>query len=171
MRCATLIVLLVCALAAPAAADRHLAHYMDGIDICLANTDDGWLCIGAGSENCMQREEAGMSTHGMVQCMGAERDAWDRLLNAEYRRARDLAAGLDARDKEWAPDYAVRAEQLRDAQRAWIPFRDANCAMEAGAWGEGTFAQVLMAECHMRMTAERAIDLQRHRRWFEGELN
>ena len=153
-----------------AKAESHLSVYMGGIETCVANADDTRMCVGAGAEICMETEPNGMSTHGMVHCMVAERNAWDDLLNAEYGTARAFAARLDARDKEWAPDYAVRVDQLRDAQRAWIPFRDANCAMEAGAWGEGTFAQVLMAECHMRMTADRALDLRSHRIWLEGEL-
>ena len=171
MRWATWLAASLAVAGGSATAETHLSRYMDVIETCLLTSDDTRQCIGIGSQTCSQVEEGGFSTQGMVGCMIAERDAWDSLLNAEYQQARGFAQALDVRDRADAPEYAIRAGQLRDAQRAWIPFRDANCRMEAGAWGQGTFAQVLMAECLMRMTGERALDLRRHRIWLQGETN
>lgn len=54
----------------------------------------------------------GMTTQGMVECIGAAYEAWDKALNDAYR---SLIASL-------APE---EAELLRAAQREWIKFRDA----------------------------------------------
>jgi uncharacterized protein YecT (DUF1311 family) len=53
-----------------------------------------------------------MSTQGMVECYGAAYEAWDAALNEVYAGLRETLA----------PDEAAA---LRDAQRAWIAFRDA----------------------------------------------
>lgn len=58
---------------------------------------------------CLENE---MSTQGMVECYGAAYDAWDAALNEAY----------DALMKTLTED---EASALRDAQRAWIKFRDA----------------------------------------------
>jgi len=157
------------ALAAPAAADNHLIEYTAQLPACIMAAERPADCIGMSVETCTQLEPNGASTQGTVACLLAERDFWDGMLNDEYSAARGFAETLDQRDMAIEPVFAVRVEQLRDAQRAWITYRDANCAMEAGAWGQGTFAQVLHADCQMRMTGERALDLRFHRQWFEEE--
>jgi len=57
---------------------------------------------------------------------------------------------------------------LRDAQRAWIAYRDANCAMEYGLWGAGSMRQIAGADCQMRMTAERMLELRSYRQQLGG---
>src|SRR5690606_5118972 len=89
-----------------------------------------------------------------------ERDVWDRLLNDQYAVARDSARRMDEADRDDFPEFAHRADQLRYAQRAWIAFRDANCAMEYGVWGAGSMRQIAGADCQLRMTAERTLELR-----------
>lgn len=124
-------------------------------------------CIGDAASACMSGEADGETTVGMMFCQMGERDAWDVLLNAEYALARDFARALDAEDAEFFPEYAIRAEQLLAAQRAWIAFRDADCAMAYGLWGAGSMRQIAGASCQLQMTAERTLALRDYRTGFQ----
>lgn len=140
--------------------------YAPMVDSCAARgMEDGGpeSCIGDAASACMSGETDGETTVGMMFCQLGERDAWDVLLNAEYALARDFARSLDAQDLALFPEYAIRADQLLAAQRAWIAFRDANCAMEYGLWGAGSMRQIAGADCHLRMTAERSLALRDYR--------
>jgi uncharacterized protein YecT (DUF1311 family) len=48
---------------------------------------------------------------------------------------------------------------LRDAQRTWIPFRDAACAAEADQVRGGSMAPMVQGLCLTRLTQTRANDL------------
>ncbi len=142
-------------LAAPVSAERHIAELYQGILGC--ETRD---CVGEAAQLCMDIAKDGHTTFGMMDCFLKERDVWDELLNEAYADARAWAKILDADDAESFPEYAIRDTQVRDAQRAWIAFRDTNCSMEYGLWGPGSMRQIAGADCLMRMTAERTFDLR-----------
>lgn len=142
-------------LASPALAEQHLAELRQGILNC-----DSMDCAGEAANLCMDLEEGGHSTFGMMSCLIKERDVWDEQLNSAYRQARSFAKAMDEDDLENFPEFAVRATQVRDAQRAWIVFRDANCSMEYGLWGSGSMRQIAGADCLMRMTAQRTFELR-----------
>ena len=114
------------------------------------------VCIGRQSEQCMEKP-GGYSTAGMAGCTYGEADAWDVLLNRYYQKARHLARALDSHSEKNFPEYAVRAQTLLEAQRAWITFRDANCAAEYAQAGSGTIRQLYGASCHLYTTADRTI--------------
>jgi len=78
----------------------------------------------------------------------AEREAvdWDRRLNEGYRT---LASALPAE----------RRAALRDAQRRWIAFRDAECRFRAA--GGGAIARLRSAGCVRALTESRATELAR----------
>ncbi len=97
----------------------------------------------------MAREDDGDTTTGMVSCMSAETEIWDNLLNAEYKVTRDLFASMDSNDD------GRRVDALLKAQRAWITFRDAECALQYSAWGNGSIRSIAGADCLMGVTAER----------------
>jgi uncharacterized protein YecT (DUF1311 family) len=144
--------------------------YTPMVDTCAQRSmEDGGpqSCIGDAAGACMSGESDGETTVGMMFCMLGERDAWDVLLNDEYQLARDFARNLDAGDRDLFPEYAVRADQLLAAQRAWIAFRDANCTMEYGIWGSGSMRQLAGSDCQMQMTAERALALRDYRNTFQ----
>ena len=155
-------------LAYPAAAQESWV-YAPMVAACVERLQaDGGpeSCIGDAATACMSGEADGETTVGMMFCMLGERDVWDVVLNDEYQLARDFARVSDAEDLTLFPEYAVRADQLLAAQRAWIAFRDANCAMEYGLWGAGSMRQIAGASCHMQMTAERALELRSYRSTF-----
>lgn len=108
-------------------------------------------CIGAASGPCMESPDGG-TTMGMVDCLARETAWWDQLLNANYGTLRSDMEG-----------EAFTA--LRDAQRAWIAFRDAECAFRYTFWREGTIRSLFYGSCRLDLTARRAIDLEDVANW------
>ncbi|WP_334194832.1 lysozyme inhibitor LprI family protein [Pararhodobacter sp.] len=167
----TRLLALLALLATPALAEQPYDDFSAGIADCVAAADGaeaGRACIGTGAGACFDGAPDGQTTTGMMFCALAERDAWDRLLNEEYGLVRDAARAADDAEREDFPEFARRVEQLRNAQRAWIAYRDANCAMEYGLWGAGSMRQIAGADCQMRMTAERMLELRSYRQQLGG---
>lgn len=108
----------------------------------------------------MEGEPAGQTTHGMVTCTVAETRLWEGYLDVEYRASLAWAEAMDAEESLLAPGFAKLAEALRGAQRAWIAFRDAECALARAFWGSGSMGRIAGASCMLEMTADRAIDLR-----------
>lgn len=79
----------------------------------------------------------------------------DARLNDEYQSAIDRAKEFDAGG--YSEDSAVAA--LKTAQRAWLPFRDGNCAAEAFAMKGGSGEAMIYYGCMAAMTATRADEL------------
>lgn len=101
----------------------------------------------AGFTRCM--DAAGGVTAAMLDCIGHETRLQDARLNAEYRGTLDAVS----------PGQKTR---LRDAQRLWVRYRDANCRFRADPDG-GTLASVAAADCVRTMTTARASELARLR--------
>lgn len=94
---------------------------------------------------CLERPES-QTTAGMVECMGAERARQDVKLNAAYQKL-----------MQTLPDE--RKEILREAQRAWIKFRDSYAEFLYGYTG-GSIDRLNTAGWYMRSTAEQARELE-----------
>lgn len=131
------------------------------VEICtsVADADEMRGCIGAASAQCMEETDGGQTTIGMAMCLQAETQAWDAALNAEYGATMAWAKALDEDEAEYFPEFANRAEALRDAQRAWISFRDGECGFAYAQWGSGSMRHIAGNSCLLQMTAERAIRL------------
>ena len=85
------------------------------------------------------------STIDMIECINGLRDRWDGRLNAAYGRIMGV-------------ESATQKTALRDAQRKWIAYRDANCAYYLG--GEGSIARIEAATCDYVLTRDRAQELE-----------
>ena len=81
----------------------------------------------------------------IVTCVQDHTKVWDTRLNAAYKELQALL-----------PDR--RKTLLRDAQRLWIKYRDANCEYYYSR--EGSLRQIETAECLRAMTATRALELE-----------
>lgn len=141
-------------LAAPAAGQESA-----NVRACIAGADEPMVCVGAMVEACVAGRPDGETTAGMVECIGAETAAWDQVLNEEYAATMAEFRALDATGDVVADDV-TREGKLREAQRAWIAFRDAECTLQYARWGMGTLRQVVGANCLLEETAERAIELR-----------
>jgi uncharacterized protein YecT (DUF1311 family) len=145
----------------PAVAE--LMPHLDVTAACFDGAEDSaaaGACVGLGAAHCMASETDGETTVGMMVCTLAEYEAWDRLLNRDYGPMMDGMKAMDADDAELFPEFANRADSLRDAQRAWIPLRDAQCALEYAMWGSGSMRQIAGAACLLDLTAKRVIYLR-----------
>jgi uncharacterized protein YecT (DUF1311 family) len=93
-----------------------------------------------------------MAQSELNQCAYADWEAADAQLNLAYKRAMALL-------KEWdaglPPEERGGAEALRNAQRAWITFRDEACAAEGYAMKGGSAEPLLVYGCMRRLTEER----------------
>lgn len=83
----------------------------------------------------------------LTQCAAQDAAFWDGLLNNAYQQ---VIARSDA-DTE---------RNLREAQRAWITFRDLTCEMEMARYTGGTIAPMILQDCMARLTERRARDLE-----------
>jgi uncharacterized protein YecT (DUF1311 family) len=102
---------------------------------------------GPAFERCMASPD-GQSTLGMIDCAAQETRVQDGALNRAYQKA---MKGLNGRQKA----------KLQAAERAWLAFRDAECAsFEDEDWG--TLSRINAAVCFLHMTAMRVIDLENY---------
>jgi len=108
-------------------------------------------CIGAASRVCMD-QPGGSSTVGMSECTMRENAWWDQYLNFLYQ---------DLKDSLTTEQFT----KLRDAQRAWIKFRDTDCDFNYEYWKEGTIRSTFYTSCVLDKTATRAIELSGYMDW------
>jgi uncharacterized protein YecT (DUF1311 family) len=94
---------------------------------------------------CM--DESGGVTMNMLDCMGSETEQQGARLNQNYKAAMQALT-------------PAQQTQLRDAQRLWIKFRDADCALLGSLTG-GSIDRINSASCFLDMTKQRADDLGR----------
>lgn len=99
--------------------------------------------LSATFQTCL--DKSGGVTFEMRECISAEYERQDLLLNRNYKA---LMADL-------TPE---RKKQLQTAQRLWLQYRDANCQFYADPDG-GTMAAIAAADCGLQMTADRVREL------------
>ncbi|MDR0277211.1 MAG: lysozyme inhibitor LprI family protein [Paucimonas sp.] len=93
---------------------------------------------------CMQ---AANTTVAMRDCSGAELKRQDTRLNQAYKSTMNSLE-------------QPQQDKLREAQRAWVKYRDANCGMYYGLTG-GTIDQLNGSGCQVDMTKQRADELEK----------
>ena len=104
-------------------------------------------CIGLIADPCPDAPAANTMT--IVACQMREEKIWDGYLNDWYgeavKRLKDDPDALAA---------------LKDAQRAWIQFRDAKCDYWEKRYAGGTFASVAAGNCMRVTTGQRALEMR-----------
>ncbi len=120
---------------------------------CIEEAGSGWhagaTCLRQFSNVCIE-DSGSFDSIIVAQCKDAEMKGWDAVLNTAYQ---SLITDLSG------PEIpTVAAEALRDALRAWIEFRDAEC-LSRGNLTIGTGHYEDGADCFLRVTAGRALDL------------
>jgi uncharacterized protein YecT (DUF1311 family) len=83
----------------------------------------------------------------MNQCAGKAYKAADATLNQVYQR---LAAMLDDNEKA----------QLKEAQTAWLKYRDSNCEFVADQFKGGSMRPMIYAYCLANVTKKRTSELR-----------
>lgn len=92
----------------------------------------------------------------MTGCAAQDFEASDAALNAAYRAAIAMVRRWDSGQPGLDPSNEA---MLRDAQRAWIPYRDQACAAESTIARGGTMQNQLFYLCLDRLTEQRTNDL------------
>jgi uncharacterized protein YecT (DUF1311 family) len=148
------------AIARPSAAPPAAAAPPQGGSVteCVAAADAPLECLGAQTQACVGRLRA-ETTPAIVECIQSETRDWDAMLNREYKATMAAMRAEDATGDLLDP-AKTRADALRNAQRAWIAFRDAECGLQAIRWGRDALRAVAAANCLMEETAERALELR-----------
>jgi uncharacterized protein YecT (DUF1311 family) len=102
------------------------------------------LAMGASAR--AQCEDA-KSTAQTNACFAKELKKADTELNGVYR----------ATVKKLHPEDAIL---LRKTQRAWLAYRDAQCAAEHALWGGGTGGPAAWMSCKLELTRQRTAEIQ-----------
>ncbi len=113
------------------------------------NTNGLSSCLGKAANAC-QTAPGNETTLGIAQCIQAETAVWDSFLNEQYQLRR----------AELADQNPELVNQLRDVQRTWIAFRDAECGLQYSLWLGGSIRTIVAANCILTETAERALELR-----------
>ena len=100
---------------------------------------------------------AGATQMDLNACAGAAYDRADVAMNQAYTR---LMKQIGPKAKDG----------LRAAQKAWLPFRDASCALEVMGIEGGSMQPQVRAECLARVTAARAWVLNGYLTCSEGDV-
>lgn len=105
-----------------------------------------------------QDECAGVSTSQQVdKCSDVSKVAADSQLNTSYHQ---LMARLETQYQTEPGTGTAYTAKVKEAQRAWIKLRDANCPLEAFEIKPGTSAYVTTVNnCIARMSRERSVFL------------
>lgn len=97
------------------------------------------------------------SQTAMNQCAALEYQAADAAMTAQWRRTYAYMKGRDGQGTTGGFGYAAR---LLDSQRAWLHYRDAQCAIEGGEFAGGSIQPMTQARCKTRLTRERTAGLR-----------
>ncbi|CDX56372.1 conserved exported hypothetical protein [Mesorhizobium plurifarium] len=94
----------------------------------------------------------------LATCTAANAASADVGLNAVYKALAGRLAPADLK-------------RLRDAQRAWIPFRDKECAFRTKPYADGSVYSTLVETCRAELTKVRLAQLQHQLQCPEGDLS
>jgi uncharacterized protein YecT (DUF1311 family) len=98
-----------------------------------------------------------MAQAELNQCAYQDWQQADGRLNAVYK---DLIAAYTSMDADLPKDLGSGVETLRNAQRAWVGFRDLTCEAEGFAMRGGSAEPLLVYGCMRVLTEERIGHLQ-----------
>jgi uncharacterized protein YecT (DUF1311 family) len=100
---------------------------------------------------CIAKDESNM---GMKMCTGEAYEAADKLLNRIYKNT-TLELKKKTGDKYADDQNAETLKRLVAAQRAWIPFKDAQCELEGTSMLGGSGESLVIGGCMYQMTVDR----------------
>ncbi|WP_428698684.1 lysozyme inhibitor LprI family protein [Stappia sp.] len=93
----------------------------------------------------------------MTYCAEQAWQAADKDLNAAYARA---TAAMRSMDTDLPPEMKGAVKTLREAQRAWIAYRDKACAAYGFLARGGSMEPMLIYGCYADLTTNRTGELE-----------
>jgi uncharacterized protein YecT (DUF1311 family) len=137
---------------------KKLVFFLSLVLLGSVASADTLTQIEADWEKCNQDNS---STVGLKMCIEVAGEAADLELNRVYqdivKSLKDFAANGEDDEKEYGK---VNLASLIKSERAWIKFRDANLEAYANTYLGGTGAGVVSGSAWVRMTIDRARELQ-----------
>ncbi|WP_333898985.1 lysozyme inhibitor LprI family protein [Agrobacterium pusense] len=109
--------------------------------------------VAAQEPNCKEPQ----TQADMTICAGKDYEKADKELNVAYQKLRKL---LIERDKAAGADGKGATDALVTAQRAWVAFRDANCALAGFQARGGSMEPMLISSCLAETSGKRAEELR-----------
>lgn len=118
------------------------------------------VATGLGMAPCLAQDCSNPQTQTDLTICAVERfERADTKLNADYRKIMSrLHSDSDT------------AKLFQAAQRAWIAFRDAECAFATSATVGGSINPMMVAECRERLTSVRVADFETYLNCEEGDV-
>lgn len=111
----------------------------------------------AAAQNWDCSDPGNLPQQGMNYCAHQDWKAADAQLNTVYKQARAAMKRIDADLPDTLKGGAIA---LRDAQRAWITYRDKACAAEGFLFRGGTMEPFIVSSCMADLTRRRTEALQ-----------
>jgi uncharacterized protein YecT (DUF1311 family) len=88
------------------------------------------------------------TTYDTGQCLVSVSGRVDAELDDTYQKAL----------KRW--NQPTHSDKLKEAQRLWLSYRDANCEAEQLTYDRGTMGPNAWAFCHIRLTRQRIEEIK-----------
>ena len=124
--------------------------------LLLALALQGSLDAQARAHNCTDAQ----SQMDMNFCAEIDFERADADLNAAWREAIAGARAADRDIDRQSDQRATDEAKLREAQRAWLIFRDAQCTVEGYGERGGSMEPMVYNACRARITRERTAQLR-----------
>jgi len=88
------------------------------------------------------------TTYDTGQCLVAVKDTVDAELDEAYQKAL----------QRWS--QPTHSDKLKESQRLWSSYRDANCEAEQATYDRGTMGPNAWAFCRIRLTRQRIEEIK-----------
>lgn len=107
----------------------------------------------------LARPAVAQTQTAMNQQAGAEWKAADAAMTVQWQRTYAAMKRRDAADTTRGGGVGYAAATLA-SQRAWLPFRDRQCVIEAAEYAGGSMQPMVQRQCLARVTRERTVQLK-----------
>lgn len=108
-----------------------------------------------------ESEHGNMSQRDLNECAHYSRRAWEKRLET----VRSQLLGAKTIDPKWQAEPMV--ERLRESERRWREWNDADCELQSAQSRGGTMHQMHLNLCHSNHAAHRAIELEALVFWWD----
>ncbi|WP_119256835.1 lysozyme inhibitor LprI family protein [Shinella zoogloeoides] len=101
-----------------------------------------------------------MTQADMNICARRDYEEADKALNVAYRKAMAAAQTMDADARGMGEQYVGAVNALKNAQRAWIGYRDGQCELAGFEARGGSMEPLLVSGCLADLTRKRTEELK-----------
>ena len=91
----------------------------------------------------------------MNMCAAADHQREDAAMTAQWRKTLAYMRKQDGAANSRTDKRPTYGDTLLESQRAWLRYRDTQCAIEGYAARGGSMEPMLIASCKAKLTAER----------------